>query len=178
MDWTLLALLAALLVTFLAWSRARRQSAEANEASEAAVRRKTYTLEPQETAVGRGFVVIAPDGSRLEPEGLSWAEHGLETVPVVGLDEHMDARHSRDFAAGQTVELIVDEPPTIDVWNSKMTMRAGRVPTATARDLSQRLDAGEVGECIVLWEELAADPTNGRTGFLLLLFHRDIGLER
>lgn len=177
MDWTLLILLAALLVTFLAWSRARRQTAEAREAKEAALRSKTYSLEPQESSDGRGFAVIAPDGSRLEPGALSWTEHGLEAVPVVGLEEHTDARHGRAFAAGQPVELIVEEPPTIDVWNSKMTMRAGRIPTTAERHLSQRLDAGEVGECVVLWEELAADPTDGRTGLLLLLIHRDIGLE-
>jgi hypothetical protein len=174
MDRTLLFLLVALALTYLAWRAAREQTARAHRARAAEQERNSCTLEAVETADGRGFIVVRPDGSRSDGADLSWTDHGLEVVDV---DVRGDAGDTTSpaFRPGRDVELIpTDDDARLEVWDAGMTLRAGALDEATSARVGRRTEADEVGGCIVLRETVRA----GRLVRLrLLLVHVDMMLD-
>lgn len=175
-DRTLLLLLAALALVFFAWRAARRQTQRALAAREAAIERATKTLEPVESPHSRGFVVVLSTGETSDEWELTWDDDGVMLLPLDGFPATPEAADSAAFTPGMNVELVVDsdDPLVIEAWDPAMTLRAGRVPAEHARAVLQRIDAVEVGECVVLREYLEQ---GRRTGLELLLVHRDSPLE-
>jgi hypothetical protein len=177
MDRTLIILLVAIGLVYLAWRSAQRQTQVARLRERALSERNSCTLEPHEGPDGRGFVVVMADGRRSDAAELSWHDAGLEIIAVSGFRPAPDAGGASAFAPGSNVELIDgDEPgePLLWVWDPVMTSRAGTIPAHDAGRLRRWMDAGEVGECVVLWEERSG---TRRTGLQLLLVHRDLGIE-
>jgi hypothetical protein len=177
MDRTLIILLVAIGLVYLAWRSAQRQTQLARVREQAQSERNSCTLEPQERPDGRGFVVVMADGRRSDASGLSWHDAGLEIIGVSGFRPAPDAGGASAFAPGSNVELIDgDEPgePLLWVWDPAMTSRAGAIPARDADRVRRWMDAGEVGECVVVWEERSG---TRRTGLKLLLVHRDLVIE-
>jgi hypothetical protein len=177
MDRSLIILLVAIGLVYLAWRSAQRQTRIARLRELAQSERNSCTLEPDETPDGRGFIVVTADGHRSDGSTLSWRDDGLEIIDVAGFRPMPDAGGASTFAPGLNVELIDgDEPgePLLWVWDATMTSRAGTIPAQHADHVRRWLDAGEVGECVVVWEDLSG---TRRTGLQLLLVHRDLTLE-
>jgi hypothetical protein len=177
MDRSLIILLVAIGLVYLAWRSAQRQTQLARLREQAQSDRNSCTLEPHETPDGRGFVVVMADGRRSDASELSWHDAGLEIIAVAGFRPTTDAGGASAFAPGRNVELIDgDEPgePLLWVWDSAMTSRAGTIPGQDAHRVRRWMDAGEVGECVVVWEERSG---TRRTGLQLLLVHRDLVIE-
>jgi hypothetical protein len=177
MDRSLIILLVAIGLVYLAWRSAQRQTQLARLREQARSDRNSCTLEPHETPDGRGFVVVMADGRRSDASELSWHDAGLEIIAVAGFRPTTDAGGASAFAPGRNVELIDgDEPgePLLWVWDSAMTSRAGTIPGQDAHRVRRWMDAGEVGECVVVWEERSGIR---RTGLQLLLVHRDLVIE-
>jgi hypothetical protein len=176
MDRTLILLLLALALTWLAWRAARRQGVAARAAREEALEGATSTLEPVEAADGRGFVVVLSSGQRSDRLDMSWEQHGVQIARVVDFQAAGEAATSPAFAPGSAVELIPDDDDdrTIRVWDRSMTVRAGRLPDDDAELVRDRADAGEIGTCLVLWERRAH---GRRSGIDVLILHADMLLE-
>lgn len=175
MDRTLIILLVALALVYLAWLSARRQVARQRQQQQEHVARHSCTLEPLETHDGHGFAVTGADGGRRDPATLAWGEDGLEVMPLENFRADAEAGGADSFAAGLNVELIDGDEadPLLWVWDRGMTARAGSIPAHRTRQVRQWLDDGVVGECIVVWEGLAA---GRRTGLQVLLVHRDVDI--
>lgn len=191
MDGVPVILLVALALTWMAWLAARRKNQQLAAQRVAQQEQNSYTLDARESAGGRGFDVVGPDGLVRSADSLDWREDGLMVADVVDFRPAADAGGGPDFAPGARVELIHDdeEPGRVDVWNADMTARAGRLPGGAAALLlseSERVasesaqhdpDAGldhAVAECLVLWEH--TDRTT-RTGLRLLLVREDMQLD-
>jgi hypothetical protein len=177
MDRSLIILLVLIGLVYLAWRSAQRQTRIALLREQAQSDRNSCTLEPHERPDGRGFVVVMADGRRSDASELSWHDAGLEIINVSGFRPAPDAGGASAFAPGSNVELLDgDEPgePLLWVWDSAMTSRAGTVPAQDAHSVRRWMDAGEVGECVVVWEERSG---TRRTGLRLLLVHRDLVIE-
>jgi hypothetical protein len=167
--------LLALVLTWLAWLAARRQVTRQQAAREAAAERSSCVLEPVEDARGRGFVAITGDGVRSDSGELDWDRHGLCVLDVDMAVRSEDADVVAAFNAGSSVELIQsDDAGRLEVWDAGMTARAGSVAAADTRAVAGWLDAGAVGECIIIREHRAA---GRRTGLQLLLIHADLDVE-
>jgi hypothetical protein len=176
MDRTLILLLIALAIVYLAWRSARRQNQRLRATREQQIEQRTSTLEPHDDAHSRGFVVLLPDGTRSDEYEVRWEQDALDIVSVDDFPATPEASSAAEFDPGEAVELIPDEEDerSIWVWDRGMTMRAGRVPQDMVAALRARDDRGEIGECIVLRELLDA---GRRTGLELLVIHRDMPLE-
>lgn len=190
MDATFLILLLALFLTWLAWLAARQKTRMAAAEQATQQQRNSYTLEDWEDGRDRGFHVIGPDGTRLAPADLDWAQHGLMTTEVLAHGRGVeDAGNSEaaagsgestagsgEFTAGARVELIPagDAAGSVGVWNTRMTARAGDLPPDTARAVLALGADDAVGECLVLEERLAGD---GRIALRLLLVRHDMLLD-
>jgi hypothetical protein len=177
MDRSLIILLVLIGLVYLAWRSAQRQTQLARLREQAHSDRSSCTLEPQERPDGRGFVVVMADGRRSDSSGLSWDDAGLEIIAVSGFRPASDAGGASAFAPGRNVELIDgDEPgdPLLWVWDPALTSRAGTIPAQDAGRVRRWMDAGEVGECVVVWEERSG---TRRTGLQLLLVHRDLVID-
>jgi hypothetical protein len=176
MDRSLTLLLLAIALTWLAWRAARRQTERAVLLRALEQERSSCTLEAVESARGRGFVVVAGDGSRSDGAGLRWDEHGVEIVDVAPQHASPDADTATAFNAGSGVELIpADDGRALQVWDPGMTVCAGIVDPLRASALLQRADADEIGECLVVWEHLDG---RRRTGIRLLVVHADMLLDQ
>jgi hypothetical protein len=174
-DRSLTLLLLAIALTWLAWRAARRQTLCAHAMRAAEQERGSCTLEPVETDHGRGFDVVTPDGTRSDGSGLQWAEHGLAVITVDMRSASAEAQLAAEFNAGADVELIpAEDDRTLEVWDRGMSVRAGVVAPLMGAIVLQRAAAGEIGECVVLWEERSG---GRRTQLRLLLVHTDLVLE-
>lgn len=190
MDATFLILLLALFLTWLAWLAARQKTRMAAAEAVAQQQRNSYSLEEWDDGHARGFHVIGPDGERLTPGELDWTEHGLMAAEVMAMPGPStdagsgdvdaggsDAAGGRDdFTAGASVELIPaeDGQARVEVWNTRMTARAGELHPDIARRVLAFDDDAAVGECVIL-EEGPAD--GDHTGLLLLLVRHDMLLD-
>jgi hypothetical protein len=175
-DRTLILLLVALALVYLAWLAAKKQTAVIRQRQAEQYERHSFTLEPEEGEDSRGFLVVTADGDRSDGADLTWQNDGVEVVPLAAFRPGPEAGEAPAFAAGASVELIEGDEPerALWVWDRAMTARAGAIPAGTADAVRRRLDAGDVAECIVLREERTA---GRRTGLHLLLVHRDVDLE-
>lgn len=191
MDGVPVILLVALALTWMAWLAARRKNQQLAAQRVAQQEQNSYTLDARESAAGRGFDVVGPDGLARPADSLDWREDGLMVADVADFRPAADAGGSADFAPGAHVELIHDdsEPGRVDVWNASMTVRAGRLPggaaalllseseRAASRSAQDDPDAGvehAVAECLVLWEHTEH---GARTGLRLLLVREDMQLD-
>jgi hypothetical protein len=177
MDWHLSLLLLAIVVTYLAWRRAQRQS-ELQRVRAAALEeaRWRYTLleVPASAGLGPGYEVADAGHGPLDWRELRWDEHGIQVIDVsadpaaasVLLDEVFDA------GAGVRLEAGTDDAgvAAVAVWDEGRSVRGPDVAGPLAAHLQKILEKGELADCIVLREAArgAAD-----TRVRLLLVHRD-----
>jgi hypothetical protein len=161
-------LVLAIIVVFFAWRSARRKNQRLAMEQAAQQARNSYTLDEIDEATVRGFTVLDADGAPLDLQSLRWEDHGLQVVEVDAFPAG-ELGDSPDFAPGASVELVsADDAASIfDVWNSQMTLRAGRVRVPEAA-------AAAAAECIVL-QELRVE--NQRVGLRLLLMGEDMLLK-
>lgn len=168
-------LLLALVLTWLAWLAARRQVARQLAAREEVTARRSCVLEAVEDDGGRGFLVTTGDGVRSDSGRLDWDAHGLRLLDVDMATASDGADVAPGFNAGNSVELIPSDDGTrLEVWDAGMTVRAGAVTPADARDAARWLDEGSVGDCIVVREDRSG---TRRTALRLLLVHAQLDVE-
>jgi hypothetical protein len=174
MDLTLILLLGALALVYFAWRAARREAQRVRAARQQQIERGTSALEPVETAAGRGFVIVLPDGHRSDEYETDWEQDGLDIVTLEEFPATPEATTAPSFAPGATVELIPEDDGSIWVWDQGMTVRAGRVPAGLVPAIAARDETNEIGEAVVLWERLEG---GRRAGLDVLLVHRDTPVE-
>jgi hypothetical protein len=174
MDLTLILLLGALALVYFAWRAARRETQRVLAARQQQIERGTSSLEPAETAAGRGFVIVLPDGHRSDEYETDWAHDGLEVITLEAFPATPEASTAASFTPGSAVELIPEDDGSIWIWDRGMTVRAGRVPAALVTDITARDEANEIGDAVVLWERLEG---GRRSGLDVLLVHRDTPVE-
>jgi hypothetical protein len=183
MDWHLSLLLLAIVVTYLAWRRAQRQSElERVRAAALAEARWRYTLVevPASNDLGQGYDVADTSQRPLEWHELRWDEHGVEVVDVnadpaaapVLLDEVFDA------GAGVRLEAGTDGTgaAAVAVWDEGRSVRGAVLTGPLAAHLHYILEKGELGDCIVL-REAARDAADARVRLLLVHRHTDVVAE-
>jgi hypothetical protein len=175
MDWHLTILIALLVVVYLAWRRERRanQLARARGAALEGARWH-YQLVPAGTEAGRGYAVRTTDGEPLG-DAPHWDDDGILLVPVTAGPQQRDALQDPAFEPGSRIQLVTDEPAGgVGVLDNTGTVRAGVLPPELAPVVRERLDSGELTDCVVLWETRQAGE---RTGIVLLLVHEDAVVE-
>jgi hypothetical protein len=195
-DWQFGILLLAIAVTWLAWRRARRQ-AELERARAAALAepRWQYCLVPAggEAGVGPGYRVETPDGQHIPDERLQWERHGLEVVSIGGatmegaaeplsspgsLDalDPLDALEALEaLEAGTGMQLVAAaQDGVIEVRDEAAARHVATLRGEVARAVADRLDSGELTDCIVL-REPAGDESGGE--WRLLLVHGDAAVD-
>jgi hypothetical protein len=179
MDWHLSILLLAIVFTFLAWRRARRESelARARTAMLEAPR-WTYRLEAVVGERTAGYRVVAGDGSWSDDLPADWERHGLAIITLGPDNVRAEAIRHEAFEAGGGVSLAVEEGPrnggSITVWDEGQTVQLGWIPARVAPVVTARLGSGDLTDCVVLREHFDAGT---RTGVDLLLVHRDAAVE-
>jgi hypothetical protein len=180
MDWHIGILLVAIVFTYLAWRRARREN-ELERARSVALEapRWTYRLEPQAGDTEIGYRVVAEDSTWTDAGAVDWDRHGIDIIDMDGDDVRTDSIGDEAFEAGAGIRLNVDhesdrDARSVSVWNESRTIHLGQVPRGHATAVAARLSAGELSDCVVLKELL----TRGvRTGVQLLLVHRDTAVD-
>jgi uncharacterized iron-regulated membrane protein len=178
MDWHISILLVAIVFTFLAWRRARRES-EVARARTAAMEepRWTYRLEPLDTEMEAGYRVVAGDGSWADDRAPDWDVHGIDIIAMGPDHVRAEAIRHDAFQAGGGIALATDPRvggEVVTVWDEARSVQLGWVPARIAPSIAARLAAGELTDCVILREHLR---DGERTGVELLLVHRDAAVE-
>jgi hypothetical protein len=180
MDWHIGILLIAIVFTYLAWRRARREN-ELARARSAALEapRWTYRLEPMAADTEIGYRVVAEDSGWTDAEAVDWDRHGIDIIGMDGDDVRADSIGDEAFEAGAGIRLNVDheadrDASSVSVWDESRTIHLGWVPHGHAAAVSARLAAGDLSDCVVLKELLTR---GARTGVQLLLVHRDTAVD-
>jgi hypothetical protein len=180
MDWHIGILLIAIVFTYLAWRRARRENELARARSVALeAPRWMYRLEPLAGETEIGYRVAAADSTWTDDEVADWERHGIDIIDIDGDNVRADSIVEDAFEAGAGIRLVVDDESTgdnrlVSAWDDSLTIHLGWVPHGRAAEVSARLAAGDLSDCVVLRELL----TRGtRTGVQLLLVHRDTAVD-
>lgn len=165
MSWSQAILALAILILFIAWRRARAQTAAMRARIEEHRALNTFTFEAVSDASGRAIAVFDATDGRVDPRSLNWDEHGLE-------------RMTAEFAGGESpppgtaVELMPEQSDVIEVWSRELTRCLGQLHGAHVKAVRERIERREVGSCVLLSEPHGTDGT-----LELLLIHAGVDVE-
>jgi hypothetical protein len=163
-TWSQAILALAILVLFIAWRRARGQTAALHARIEEHRARNTFTFEAIVDESGRSIAVLDAADARIDPASLGWEEHGLEQIAGA-----YDGGGSP--APGTAVELV-EADDGVEVWTRDVPRRLGRLHGEHERAVRDRLARREVGGCVLLNE-----PRGEQGVFDLLLIHAGVDVE-
>jgi hypothetical protein len=180
MDWHIGIMLIAIVFTYLAWRRARRQNELARARSAALEEpRWTYRLEAVDGAAETGYRIVAEDEAGWHSEAPDWDRDGIEIMGLHGADVRAAAIGDEAFEAGAGIRLVAERDDRgtagpVSVWDEGRAIHLGWIPREHADRVAARLQTGELSDCIVLREALH---DGVRAGVDLLLVHRDAAVE-
>jgi type II secretory pathway pseudopilin PulG len=179
-DWHIGILLVAIVFTFLAWRRARREN-EVAQARAAALEepRWTYRLQPLDGLDVSGYRVISEDGRWSDDSTPRWDQHGIDIIELGPDNVRAEAVRDDAFEAGAGVHLTTEHDAagavrSVWVWDEQRGVHLGWIPAPLTPVIAARLAAGDLSDCVVLRETFN---DGERAGVHLLLVHRDTAVE-
>jgi hypothetical protein len=179
-DWHIGILLVAILFTYLAWRRARRENELARVRGAALeAPRWTYRLEEFDGGDASGYRVLSQDGQWSEGTAPRWDEHGIDIIELGPDNVRVDAVRDDAFESGAGVHLAAEHDSSgavrsVWVWDEGRSVHLGWIPAPRTAAIAARLASGDLSDCVVLRETFHGEE---RSGVHLLLVHRDTAGE-